>query len=135
MKPLEFTKLHKEKLLEMCISLYQGDKRYNHIEILRNGNIKFFHNYSRKGCITYSLKITTSMHWFEFVITQLFMKVFPDTNGMSFGEPCMKSNSIRHYEIMTYWLAGYQKNYCKGVDLETYHPIDYLYKHFKTKRK
>jgi len=76
------------------------------------------------------------IHWFEFCITHLWLKVFPDTKSMMFGEPCKKSNSIEHYNYLIHWLAGYPKDYFgKKLNLENYHPIDYLYKHFKKLKK
>ena len=88
MKKIELTKDHKVKLLKMCKELFP---EYKLIDIHKNGLFVLWEELppSRKWF---------EIHWFEFCMTHLFLKVFPDTNGESFGKSCKISNSIKHYE-------------------------------------
>ena len=120
MKSIELTKEHKTKLLEMCNKLFPEKGKW--FEILC-GKIYYSRNGKFPG---------KSIHWFEFCMTHLFLKIFPDTNSMSFGKPCKISNSIQHYNYLVHWLAGYPNDYFgKIINLEKYHPIDYIYEEFK----
>lgn len=83
MQSIPLTQKNKEKLLEMCINLYQNDKRFNHISILQNNHVKFFNDaeffkhrlFSKSKVKSYKLKGTVSIHWFEFVLLHLLPKL------------------------------------------------------------
>lgn len=124
MKSIELTKEHKAKLLEMCKVLFPGYTGWSW-----DANYPLTLQY-------FSNNIVKRSHWFEFCITHLWIKIFPDKKGMMFGKPCTMSNSIQHYNYLIHWLAGYDENYFgKKVNLKTYYPVDYLYKEFKKLKK
>lgn len=142
-KPIELTEKHKEMLLEMCRELYPEPEFsfWWEYEMYGRGLKQSFNDVL---CVSETLnppinvgtkekpwmKTTNyfNIHWFEFVVTKLFMKVFPDKKTMFCGTPCNSSQSLEHYEVLIHWLAGYPETYMKG--LKNYHPIEYLYKHF-----
>jgi len=117
-KPIELTEKHREMLLKMCNKLFPENKTWRFTNPVWSPMLEF----ANEG------DIVEQIHWFEFVVTKLFMKVFPDKKTMFCGTLCNSSESILHYEVLIHWLAGYPETYMKG--LKNYHPIEYLYKHF-----
>lgn len=139
MKPLELTDKQRDKLLEMCnvlfpnrkwIFWYSENDDSSYPQGVMIGHVNAYVLGSKKDHYP-----SLEMHWFEFVATKLFMAVFPDEPSQMWGKPAIRSNSRKHYEIFALWLAGFPKNYFEKINLETYHPVDYLYKHFKKIKK
>lgn len=112
MKPIDITLIQRMRLISLCENLFPESD----ISLNKDGILSF-------------KKPEQQIHWFEFTVTHLWMKVFPDIEGMMFGEPTTISNSRKHYEILALWLAGYPPTYKK--ELINFHPIDYLFEEYK----
>lgn len=105
MTPLELTKDHKSKLLEMCRALFP---EYLWVTYPFNDNIDQF------AIPNKTLKDTnflTTYHWFEFCMTHLAYKTL----------------NKNKYEMLVL-------NTTFGIEInnsEKYHPIDFIYEEFK----
>ncbi len=144
MNKIELTKIHKAKLLEMCEALFpeymflfhhhddgepDKNKSFNYLP----GFVMAWKKYENGEHSEYYHDVDIFVHWFEFTVSHLWMKVFPDKKGEMFGKPCDISQSRKHYDILVLWLAGYPESYCR--EIKNYHPIDYLYSHFIKNKK
>lgn len=109
MKPIQITQEQKDKLLEMCKTLFP---EYNFWFTSENGNS------DTRVTNFISLDFNTHIHWFEFCCnTELIEKVLNDGS---------MSDHLTND-------ASYYLEQCIGFKNE--HPIDYLYEHFKELKK
>ena len=126
MKSIVLTEEHKSKLLEMCEVLFP---EYNDQSEGGTGPINFHHNNLYPGML-FGFKsngedgdsydhASLFIHWFEFVMTHLFYKIYDLWRHEEIN--CV---TIFHLNIHNYYLNTDDKN-------EKYHPINYLYEQFK----
>jgi len=125
MKPIELTEEHKTKLLEMCkvlfpeyIETYLGVNDY---DLEPDGYIYFIKN-----------KNITRIHWFEFCMTHLIVKLSKEFTKQKLSEADYTDNQYPN------WFSGkvsYHLNPFRNEEFEEdilfIHPVDYLYEEFK----
>ena len=107
MKPLRLTGLHKSKLLEMCKMLFPEWKAHS---LMSN------ETYVSDDDITSDYadsNETFKIHWFEFCMTKLWIKI----------------NSLLNHKTPEELMQMY--NAFWDISNEKLHPVDYLYEEFK----
>jgi hypothetical protein len=107
MNPIELTNSHKLKLLEMCRELFP---LYMRIDLDINENYsgtQVFIEFEQEPIGLFHI------HWFEFCMTKLWIKINSLLNHKTSEELMLMYNA--------FW----------DISNEKLHPIDYLYKQFK----
>lgn len=116
MKVLALSNKHKLLLLEMINTLVKDNaKGSTHIE-----NTGLIYLYVSGDGVHYKYVLSDIIHWFEFCTTHLFDKIFRTT----------QSKYIE--QARTEMFAGIEAIVHGGENEDQIHPVDFLYKHFKS---
>lgn len=110
MKPIELTESHKEKLLEMCNTLWKKEEWRFSLDVPGNLNKNHIFIMGFIGDNDYIPNCDCYIHWFEFCLMHLPYKIF----GTQYNEQLIHS---------------------KFQCLVDEHIIDYLYEKFKKLKK
>ena len=124
MKNIELTNKHRTKLRIMCNNLYPETTL-----IKVNNKTLSFYSANKEGHIYKGDKAYLKMHWFEFCMIYLVKKI-SELSEYSNQPPYV--NNVYDWKDGNKW-TFYSKfffHYPKNNNIE--HPVDYLYKQFKT---
>lgn len=130
MKNIELTEDHKSKLLEMCKKLFP---EYTEIYL---GINDYDDNFDGFICFQKTIplisNIIESVHWFEFCMTHLIVKLSKEFTKQKLSKADYTNNQYPNWfsEKLAYHLNPFRNEEFEE-DIKFIHPVDYLYEEFK----
>ena len=134
MKNIELTEEHKSKLLEMCKILFP---EYTTIPNDKNPKFLTINWFTKQGYFIHlmdddDLKENKMIHWLEFCMTHLIVKLSKEFTKQKLSEADYTDNQYPNWfsEKVSYHLNPFRNEEFEE-DILFIHPVDYLYEEFK----